>query len=284
MHLIGITGKARAGKDTVAKYLVRNYGFVSSSFALPLKRAAKEMFGLSDDEAFGDELKEVPIPFWWGLSPRAMFQKLGTEGGRILFGDDIWLKRWERFYLQYRDSAHVVVSDVRFDNEADHHPPPRRHDPPRARRQRARGRARSETPRRTPRSSACASEAGRPQGLERRLVRPAVFGKVDQADGVGRECAPPCAQELGARMSVEKHPDILDQAAGPDRARHRAGDRGAARGATQPEYDPSGSTARTASTRSAASEIPAAAPWPPVASAVWTARRCVRRRRASYRR
>lgn len=117
MYLIGIHGKARAGKDTLADYLVRQHGFIKQAFATPLKQAGKAMFGLSDEQVFGDELKEVIDPYW-GMTPRTMLQKLGTEGGRQVFGEDMWLKRWQKFYLDYSNKSHIVVPDVRFDNEA----------------------------------------------------------------------------------------------------------------------------------------------------------------------
>jgi hypothetical protein len=116
MHLIGLHGRARVGKDTVADYLAKQYGFLKSSFAGPLKRAAKEMFGLSDAEMM-DGVKEDVIPYW-GYSPRQMFQLLGTEGGRMVFGDDLWLKRWKKFVLDFGATSHIVVTDVRFENEA----------------------------------------------------------------------------------------------------------------------------------------------------------------------
>lgn len=117
MQLYGIAGKARVGKDTVATYLMQHYGFIRSAFADPLKRAAQQMFGLSDEETWSEALKEVVIPYW-GLSPRQMFQKLGTECGRQVFFDDIWLRRWKRFYNEFGDKCHIVVTDVRFENEA----------------------------------------------------------------------------------------------------------------------------------------------------------------------
>lgn len=117
MHLIGIHGKARTGKDTCAGHLVKEHGFIRQAFADPLKRAAQQMFGLTDDQTWQDSLKEEVIPYW-GISPREMFQKLGTEAGREVFGNDLWLKRWMKFYDEFGASAHIVVPDVRFDNEA----------------------------------------------------------------------------------------------------------------------------------------------------------------------
>lgn len=118
-HLLGITGKARTGKDTAAKYLVEHHGFIKNALADPLKLAAQKIFMLTDEQTWNDEYKEVVIPYW-GMSPRQMFQKLGTEGGRNVFGHDVWLKRWTYHYNTYKDHTNYVTSDVRFPNEAQH--------------------------------------------------------------------------------------------------------------------------------------------------------------------
>lgn len=117
MHLIGLHGRAQVGKDTVANYLALQHGFAKTSFAGPLKSAAAVMFNLTDEQRL-EQNKEVVIPYW-GISPRTMYQKLGTEGGRNLFGTDLWLKRWKLEALDLLAKQPVVVSDVRFDNEAD---------------------------------------------------------------------------------------------------------------------------------------------------------------------
>ena len=118
MKLNGIHGKARTGKDTAARYLVENHGFLRRAFADPLKLAAQQMFGLSEDETWSEEIKDVVIPYW-GRSPRNLFQLLGTEGGRNVFGEDLWTQVWGKFYMEHREHMHIVVPDVRFDNEAD---------------------------------------------------------------------------------------------------------------------------------------------------------------------
>lgn len=117
-QLIGIHGKARSGKDTVAKYLVERHGFMRNAFADPLKLAAKQMFCLTDAQTWQDDMKEVVIPYW-GRSPRQIFQLLGTEGGRQVFGEDLWLRRWNYHYEQFGPVCNYVTPDVRFGNEAD---------------------------------------------------------------------------------------------------------------------------------------------------------------------
>lgn len=117
MKLIGITGKARSGKDTIAKHLFHTHEFTRAAFADPLKLAAGHIFGLSREQMWGDEHKETVIPYW-GKSPRQLFQLLGTEAIKPVFGDDTWVKRWELTYMLFKDTDHMVVPDVRVDVEA----------------------------------------------------------------------------------------------------------------------------------------------------------------------
>ena len=119
--LIGIAGKARSGKDTIARWFVMNQGFIQYAFADPLKRAASEMFGVPLSHFYDDKRKETVNSFW-GISPREMAQKLGTECGRKVFFDDIWVRRAQKEAeenLRSDGCAGVIISDVRFDNEAE---------------------------------------------------------------------------------------------------------------------------------------------------------------------
>ena len=115
MKLIGITGLARSGKDTVAKYLWTRYEFTRIAMADPLKLAAQQAFGLTQAQ-LGDELKDVVIPYW-GIAPRQMYQQVG-DSFKEKFGKDFWVKRWRLSYGHFMDTDHVVVPDVRFDCEA----------------------------------------------------------------------------------------------------------------------------------------------------------------------
>ena len=118
MKLIGITGKTRSGKDTVAKYLWEQHEFSRIALADPLKIAARSIFGLSHEQVFDDSLKEEVIPYW-GMSPRQLFQQLGTEAVKGTFGEDTWVRRWLISYSVLSKTDHVVVPDVRFDIEAE---------------------------------------------------------------------------------------------------------------------------------------------------------------------
>ena len=112
--MIGITGLARSGKDTIAKHLWTRYEFIRIALADPLKLAAQQAFGLTQAQ-LGDELKDVVIPYW-GIAPRQMYQQVG-DSFKEKFGEDFWVKRWRLSYNVFRNTDHVVVPDVRFDNE-----------------------------------------------------------------------------------------------------------------------------------------------------------------------
>ena len=70
------------------------------------------MFNLTDDQIAN---KEVPIEPW-GISPRKIYQLLGTEVGRGI-DPAIWIKNAEMF-IKSVPGFTVVITDVRFDNEA----------------------------------------------------------------------------------------------------------------------------------------------------------------------
>jgi hypothetical protein len=118
IKLIGIHGKARSGKDTLANVFVEEHGFVRMAFADPLKAAASVLFNWPIAFVLSDEFKTFESPFW-GMTGREVLQKLGTEAMRGTFGDDFWLKRWATDYAKIKDAHSVVVADVRSNAEAD---------------------------------------------------------------------------------------------------------------------------------------------------------------------
>lgn len=129
MVLIGITGKKRHGKDTIAQYLAVRYGFTQFSFAGPLKEACRSLFGFDDRQLYGDG-KEEEDPYW-KITPRRALQFVGTDvirehTGALIpdIGSDFWLRRFRREYDARKAECdgpfNAVVSDVRFQNEVDY--------------------------------------------------------------------------------------------------------------------------------------------------------------------
>ncbi len=121
MLLIGLAGRARSGKDTAAAYLAERYGLVSMAFAAPIKEMVGVLLGVPA-QALDGVLKEEPLE-GLGVSPRALYQTLGTEWGRELVHPDLWQWVAERRLLMLELAggtryAGVVFSDVRFPNEA----------------------------------------------------------------------------------------------------------------------------------------------------------------------
>lgn len=122
--LIGLTGYARSGKDTVADYLVDEYDFKKLSFATSLKEACKCVFGFTNKQLYGDD-KDV-IDEYWGYKPREILQKVGTELFRKCLadnfdeiGDEIWIRSLEKQIKKYQAKGYnrFVIADVRFENE-----------------------------------------------------------------------------------------------------------------------------------------------------------------------
>lgn len=112
--LIGIAGRARSGKDTVANFIIAAIGGYRYSFADPI-RAMLAPLGVDMSDPYWQARKEDIIPAL-GVSPRRMMQTLGTEWGRNLISPDLWLVLAHQRLL--RNGPGMVISDVRFENEA----------------------------------------------------------------------------------------------------------------------------------------------------------------------
>ena len=117
--LIGLCGAAGAGKNTVAELLTDSSGgpFVQIAFADPLYECVSTITGLPVDRLKDRDVKEAVIP-WLGKSPRQLLQTLGTEWGRGTVHPEIWIRIAMERAGQHHTFSGVVVTDVRFDNEA----------------------------------------------------------------------------------------------------------------------------------------------------------------------
>ena len=119
MIIIGLCGAAGAGKGTAAEAL-GGCGLLELAFADAIYTAVANITGYSVLDLKDRTFKEVPIPWLGGKSPRHLLQTLGTEWGRNMIADDIWVRATMRHIDNLRGvlTTGVVISDVRFDNEA----------------------------------------------------------------------------------------------------------------------------------------------------------------------
>jgi hypothetical protein len=128
-RLIGITGAAGAGKDTLGSYLGTRYGYVRRALADPIKEILNARFGWTMGQWQDRGWKESPniqCGYWahpfdgfedMPHSPRTWAQWYGTDAGRAVHGEDCWVKI---LFNNWRHAGKplTVVTDVRFDNEA----------------------------------------------------------------------------------------------------------------------------------------------------------------------
>lgn len=117
--LIGLSGYARSGKDTAAAALIEA-GWERRAFAdtlreflyavnpvIPIKGKPYRLARLVD--AYGWEAVKVAHD-----EVRELLQRLGTDAGRKILGENVWVTATLAGITQP-----TVVTDVRFPNEAD---------------------------------------------------------------------------------------------------------------------------------------------------------------------
>lgn len=118
LKVIGITGNARAGKNHIASILALKYNMITWALAFPIKQ---RVFSIYDDwpleNVIGHAGKDDTL--------RDLLQQEGTERGRELLREDIWLRATEAFlYMVATEWRHlvtgVIITDIRFPNEAEY--------------------------------------------------------------------------------------------------------------------------------------------------------------------
>jgi hypothetical protein len=150
--LIGISGRARAGKDTLAEFFIKKFGFKRVSFADSLKEVCSEAFGIPLDTFHDNNKKDVAFekPLQVNIdhmqslvmllkgagcaptqaqidnliddgismqfvSPRDLLQRVGTNLCRNHLGDSMWINIFKDKIK--KTEGHCIVTDVRFLNE-----------------------------------------------------------------------------------------------------------------------------------------------------------------------
>lgn len=115
-NIIGLTGYAQSGKDTVAKTLIEEYGYTRIGFADSIREFLLRVNPiLHDGRRVGEWVKE----YGWEITKaqteaRRLLQETGMVA-REMFGENFWVAI---ALSNINPNDKVVVTDVRFTNEA----------------------------------------------------------------------------------------------------------------------------------------------------------------------
>lgn len=116
--IIGLSGYARSGKDTVAGMLIGLHGYDNRAFAAPLKTSLELLNPIIKDNM---RLDEILTNFGWERAKdifpevRRLLQVLGKEVGRDLISENVWINIATK---ELAAGDKIVFTDVRFPNEA----------------------------------------------------------------------------------------------------------------------------------------------------------------------
>lgn len=131
---IAISGKANSGKNTVSKFLIDGIservgdefkGGKIIALADPIKEMARIMFpNVPRKHFFGpSKYRSSVIPNSYKnekpLTVRQVLIDIGTGLGRG-YRDSMWLDNFDYRFEKYKNTAVIIVPDVRFRNEFDH--------------------------------------------------------------------------------------------------------------------------------------------------------------------
>ena len=111
-EVIGLSGFAGTGKDYIYLNYLKPKGFFQVSLAWHFKADLIGKGALTFKEAFQTKPPQV----------RTMLQLVGTELGRVVYGDMVWcntLKAWMDIFEYHWGIDRFIIPDVRFRSEMD---------------------------------------------------------------------------------------------------------------------------------------------------------------------
>jgi hypothetical protein len=116
--LIGIAGKMGCGKDYICNNIIipyfKSYGksILQVSFADQIKVNVMTKNDISFNDVFVEKTTVT----------RKLLQIEGTESGRNVYGDDIWIKYFDNWLQIYKSRGieNFICTDVRFKNELEY--------------------------------------------------------------------------------------------------------------------------------------------------------------------
>jgi hypothetical protein len=124
--VVGLMGAKQSGKDTLAEFLVKDHGYVRLAFADVMRDALLMLDPWVYQWSSTHRLSYLVANLGWDrakeLYPeiRRLLQVFGTEVGREVFGETVWVDMLDRKVESIlNEGRDIVVTDIRFPNEAD---------------------------------------------------------------------------------------------------------------------------------------------------------------------
>lgn len=113
--IIGILGRSRVGKDTVADMITTLFPeYHIQRLSYPLKRAVCCLYDYTMDQVESNT-KEV-IDTRWNKTPRETIQSL-TEYMMAYMGHDFFTKKLFHQYDSKSIPAHMIIPDIRYEHD-----------------------------------------------------------------------------------------------------------------------------------------------------------------------
>jgi len=117
--IIAISGKKGSGKSTIGE-IFRNNGYILDSFANSVKDICTILFNYDRNKLEGiteeDRKWRENTNNKYNITPREAMILVGTEFGRKMINENIWIDTLFNRYDK-NDNKKLVITDLRFPNE-----------------------------------------------------------------------------------------------------------------------------------------------------------------------
>jgi len=122
--IIGIAGKARSGKGTIASHIMTRYSFAEDKFSTPIVKVLSDVFMIDEKIALDEAGRENPLVDWPGWTVRSMMQTVATKMREM--DTLVFVKAMEKRLRLRLDNLefmpfipNIVIHDIRMPNERD---------------------------------------------------------------------------------------------------------------------------------------------------------------------
>ena len=118
--IIGLLGRSRVGKDSVANIIRTAYPehqFEMMRLSSPIKAAAQALFAFSDEQIEGVQKEDIDAR--WGVAPREVFQKITAETMRCMGHDFFTRLLYEKYdkHNTANPAKSIIIPDIRYTHD-----------------------------------------------------------------------------------------------------------------------------------------------------------------------